>query len=256
MQALSNSVSEIFSAPMLGDMEWHDRLNQALKVKNWSVPDLAREIGEPEDKAVFDRLYKYTSGEVKSPRGNWLARIAAAIGMTEAELRFGTRPASAPLVIRPEGPEASEVSPAPNAPKFSEFGDFDVEVRGITVGGDDDEFYFNGKISELVRRPPGLRHKKGVFAVMVSNDSMVPRYDPGETIYVQERSPVAGDHVVIELYHPTNPEQAGKSFVKKFERRTGRRIYCTQYNPPKEVEFDAGEVKTVFRVFPNSELFG
>ncbi|QUS39526.1 helix-turn-helix transcriptional regulator [Tardiphaga alba] len=159
-------------------------------------------------------------------------------------------------VIRPEGPEPSEVSPAPNAPRFSQFGDFDVEVKGITVGGNDDEFYFNGKVSEHVRRPPGLLHKKGVFAVEVSNDSMVPRYEVGEIVYVQEKVPASGDHVVIELYHPDDETQAGKSFVKKFERRTGRRIYCTQYNPPKEIEFDTGEVKAVYRVFPNRELFG
>ncbi len=159
-------------------------------------------------------------------------------------------------VIRPEGPEASEAHAADEAPRFSEFGDFDVEVRGITVGGEDDEFYFNGRVTEHVRRPPGLKHKKGVFALEVSNDSMVPRYDPGDLVYAQETNVVAGDHVVVELYHPDDETQAGKSFVKKFVRRTGLRIYCTQYNPPKEVEFDTGEVKAVYRVFPNRELFG
>ncbi len=149
-------------------------------------------------------------------------------------------------VIRPEGPEPSEALPALNAPKFSQFGDYDVEVRGITVGGENGEFYFNGRVRENVRRPPGLIHKKGVFALEISNDSMSPRYEPGEIVFVQERDPIAGDHVVIELCHPDDPDLAGKSFVKKFARRAGRRIYCSQYNP----------VKAIYRVFPNSELFG
>lgn len=161
-----------------------------------------------------------------------------------------------PQIIRPEGPEPSEALPAPNAPKFSQFGDYDVEVRGITVGGENGEFYFNGRVRENVRRPPGLMHKKGVFALEISNDSMSPRYEPGEIVFVQERDPIAGDHVVVELCHPDDPDQAGKSFVKKFARRTGRRIYCTQYNPAKEVEFDTAEVKAIYRVFPNGELFG
>ncbi len=164
--------------------------------------------------------------------------------------------ATVPPVIRPEGPETSEVQPARNAPRFSQFGDFDVEVRGITVGGGDDDFLFDGNVRELIRRPPGLIHSKGVFALEISNDSMSPRYEPGDIVYVQERNAIVGDHIIIELYHPDDPEQPGKSFVKKLVRRTGRRIYCAQYNPPKEVEFDTGEVKAVYRVFPNRELFG
>jgi phage repressor protein C with HTH and peptisase S24 domain len=159
-------------------------------------------------------------------------------------------------IIRPEGPEESETRPAPNAPRFSDFGDFDVEVRGVTIGGEDDDFRFDGNVQELIRRPPGLLRAKGVFALQISNDSMSPRYEPGEIVFVQERSPIVGDHVIVELYHPDDPDQPGKSFVKKLVRRTGRRIYCTQYNPPKDVEFDAGEVKAIYRVFPNRELFG
>lgn len=159
-------------------------------------------------------------------------------------------------LIRPEGPEESETRPAPDAPRFSEMGDFDVEVRGVTVGGEDDEFYFNGQVLEYVRRPPGLSRKKEVFAVNVSNDSMYPRYDPGDLVYAQKANPVAGDDVLIELYHPDDENLAGKSFVKTFVRRTGRRITCKQFNPPKEVEFDAGEVRQICKVFRNRDLFG
>lgn len=182
---------------------------------------------------------------------NWLMG-----GATIHAPALSVKATTAPPVIRPEGPEKSTVEPAPNAPTFSQFGDFDIEVRGITVGGEDDEFYFNGKVSEHVRRPPGLMHKKGVFAVEVSNDSMVPRYDPGDLIYVQKANPVADDDVVVELYHPEDENLAGKSFVKTFVRRTGRRITCKQFNPPKEVEFDAGEVREIYKVFRNRDLFG
>jgi phage repressor protein C with HTH and peptisase S24 domain len=161
-----------------------------------------------------------------------------------------------PTVIRPEGPEPSEVRPAENAPRLSEFGDFDVEVRGISVGGEDDEFYFNGQVLEHKRRPPGLLRKKQVFAVHVSGDSMYPRYDPGDLIYAQEAEPVAGDDVLVELFHPDDENQAGKSFVKTLVRRTGRRVTCKQFNPPKEIEFDAGEVKAIYKVFRNRDLFG
>jgi phage repressor protein C with HTH and peptisase S24 domain len=160
-----------------------------------------------------------------------------------------------PQIIRPGGPEQSTVEAAPDAPALSQFGDFDVEVRGIAVGGEDDEFYFNGEVIDHIRRPPGIKRAKNVFALNVSGDSMMPRYEPGEPIYVQRANPVIGDYVVVELY-PEDENQAGKSFLKKLERRTGRRVVCSQFNPPKELEFDAGEVKEIYRVLKPRDLLG
>lgn len=184
----------------------------------------------------------------------WARKLAPFLQTSPDRLLLDT-PLS-PTIIRPEGPEQSETKPAPDAPRFSEMGDFDVEVRGITVGGEDDEFYFNGKVLEHVRRPPGLTRKREVFAVEVSGDSMYPRYDPGDLVYAQRANPAAGDDVLIELYHPDDENLAGKSFVKTFVRRTGRRITCKQFNPPKDIEFDAGEVRQICKVFRNRDLFG
>lgn len=157
--------------------------------------------------------------------------------------------------IHPAGPEPSEVEPATNAPTLSQMGDFDVEVRGISVGGEDDEFYFNGEVIDHIRRPPGIKRAKNVFALNVSGESMMPRYEPGEPIYVQKTNPVAGDYVVVELY-PEIEGQSGKAFLKQLVRRTGLRVICKQFNPPKEVEFDAGEVKDIYRVLKPKDLLG
>jgi phage repressor protein C with HTH and peptisase S24 domain len=161
----------------------------------------------------------------------------------------------APQIIRPAGPEPSEVEPATNAPTLSQMGDFDVEVRGISVGGEDDEFYFNGEVIDHIRRLPGIKRAKNVFALNVSGESMMPRYEPGEPIYVQKTNPVAGDYVVVELF-PETEGQSGKAFLKQLVRRTGLRVICKQFNPPKEVEFDAGEVKDIYRVLKPKDLLG
>lgn len=182
-------------------------------------------------------------------------KLAELIGVPEADLLVDGSPAPAIPVIRPGGPESSEVEPATAAPKLSQFGDFDVEVRGITVGGSDDEFYFNGEVNDHIRRPPGIRRANNVFALNVSGESMMPRYEPGEPIYVQRTNPAVGDYVVVELY-PEDDNQAGKSFLKQLVRRTGLRVTCRQFNPPKEVEFDAGEIKEIYRVLKPRELLG
>lgn len=134
-------------------------------------------------------------------------------------------------------------------------GPMDVQLLGVTYGGDDGDFTFNGEVSGYVRRPPGIAHLRNVFALHILSDSMVPRYDPGEMIYAGGREAVPGDHVVVELVGDIEG-QAGKSFIKKLIKRTSREIIVQQYNPDKLITFDPRTVKTIWRVIPLKELFG
>lgn len=243
------------------EMTFKDRLKRARKERSPKTTqrDLATQLG-----VTVQAVSGWERGEAM-PEPDKLTTIAQYLGVDLNWLMGGAtievpaahiRVSAGAPVIRPEGPELTEAVSDVRTPKLSQFGDYDVEIRGITAGGEDDDFLFDGDAHEMVRRPPGLLHKNGVFALRIVNDSMSNKYEAGDIIFVQERTPIPGDHVVIELHHPDDPEQSGKSFVKKLVRRTGRRIYCTQYNPPKDVEFDAGEVKAIYRVFPNPELFG
>ena len=134
-------------------------------------------------------------------------------------------------------------------------GPMDVEILGIAVGGDDGDFSFNGEVAGLARRPPGIAHLRNVYALHILSDSMVPRYDPGELIYVGGREPIPGDHVVIEMF-PEEGAQAGKAYVKKLLRRTEKQIIVSQYNPAMELSFDRYGVKRLWRVIPPRELLG
>lgn len=160
--------------------------------------------------------------------------------------------APAPRIIRPSGPEPSEVVKVGEG--WPDVGDEWMDVRGVTVGGDDSFFYF-GDVIDQVRRPPGLRNAKNVAALNVAGESMVPRFEPGELIYVQLREPAPGDDVVVELY-PENEGDAPKSFLKKLVRKTGLRLECRQHNPAAPIEFDRGEVKHLWRVLTLRDLLG
>jgi phage repressor protein C with HTH and peptisase S24 domain len=134
-------------------------------------------------------------------------------------------------------------------------GPMDVELMGIAVGGDDGDFTFNGEVAGHVRRPPGIAHLRNVFALHILSDSMVPRYYPGELIYVGGREPVPGDYVVIEMF-PEEGAKAGKAYVKHLLRRTASDVIVRQHNPDKEITYNRYEVKRVWRVIPYTELLG
>lgn len=142
----------------------------------------------------------------------------------------------------------TDFTPPPSGP-------MDVEILGVSFGGDDGDFHFNGEVSGYVRRPPGIANLKNVFALHVLSDSMVPRYDPGEVIYCGGREPIPGDHVVIETF-PEIEGQSGKAFIKKLTRRTAAEVICEQYNPAREVKFDRYAIKSLWRVIPLKELLG
>ena len=140
-------------------------------------------------------------------------------------------------------------------PGPARMGPMDVELLGVSYGGEDGDFVFNGKVNGYVRRPDGISHVQNVFATNVLSDSMAPKYEPGDIIYCGGREPVPGDHVVVELF-PDEEGQAGKSFVKKLKRRTAAEIITEQYNPAREVIFDRYRVKNLWRVIPWNELVG
>jgi len=131
----------------------------------------------------------------------------------------------------------------------------DVPLMGVAYGGDDGDFTFNGEVAGHVKRPPGIAGLRKVFALHVLSDSMVPRYDPGEVIYVGDRDPVIGDHVVVECF-PDKGETAGKSYIKKLVKRAGSEIVVEQYNPPKLLTFDRYAIRHLWRVIPVRELLG
>ena len=219
-------------------------LEQAREAKALDRNDIAREMG-----TSYQAVSNWEHGKNRPTSGKLIA--------LSKFLEFNFKAATEGRFEPQENPglQPAEAVPAENVPA-QDFGPKDVEVLGVSVGGDDADFYLNGEVINRVRRPPGIQHAKGVFALNVVGTSMVPRYDPGELIYCQKVPPAPGDYVVVELYPNDESQHAGKSFIKRLTRRTGLRIECEQFNPPKTLEFDAGDVKAVYRVIPLRELMG
>lgn len=135
-------------------------------------------------------------------------------------------------------------------------GERNVPVLGTAVGGADGEFTLNGETIQFIPRPPGLTSVRKLYALYVSNDSMSPRYEHGDLIYVNPtRDPSIGDDVVIEL-HGAEGAPNGPGYIKRLRSRSASKIVVEQFNPAMEIEFDRAEVKNLHRVVPIRELLG
>lgn len=223
-------------------------LRAARKAKKLGLKDVAEAAG-----VSAQAVGQWERGE----NGPAMAKLIAVCKLLEidadAAMRGGSgMPVSPSKVIRPSGPEATEVEKVGEG--WPDVGNEWMDVRGVTVGGDDSYFYF-GDVIDQVRRPPGIRNAKNVAALNVTGTSMVPAHKPGALIYVQLREPESGDDVVVELY-PENEGDAPKSFLKELVRKTGRRLECIQHNPASPIEFDRGEVHRLWRVLTLRDLLG
>lgn len=127
-----------------------------------------------------------------------------------------------------------------------------IPLYGSAVGGDDGEFELNGNRLDYVFAPPSLSGITDAYAVTVVGESMVPRYEDGETIFVNpRRRPVRNDYVIVQIQKEENGPLL--AMIKRLVRWTQNEIILEQFNPPKELRFPGHEVATVHYVLKSGE---
>lgn len=121
----------------------------------------------------------------------------------------------------------------------------------------DGAFLLNtGDAVDFVRRGPGIASNRRVFAIYVEGDSMAPRFEPGELVYVDKNRPIrSGDDVVLVVASRAAGE-APRAYLKRLVRRTADRWICEQFNPAKQIEFEVAALKEQFRVLRWQEVMG
>jgi len=122
-----------------------------------------------------------------------------------------------------------------------------IPVYGQAMGGDDGYFVLNGeKIGDLLA-PPSLSKVRGAYAVLVSGESMEPRYFAGEAVYLNPNIPARrGDFVVAQVLEGEDP--IPRAYVKQFVRMNGDELVVAQFNPAKELRFPVARVRAVHRI--------
>lgn len=155
-------------------------------------------------------------------------------------------------------PEPSAAIPsdqgATNPQRF--LGPRNVPVYGTGSGGHGGDFRFNGQTIDHAPRPPGIENRRDVYVVYVIGDSVSPKYEDGDPIYVDpHRRPQPRDYVLVEL-HPAEDGTPGDAYVKRLVKRTATKIVVEQHTPAKEITFDDASVARLHRVIPYPELIG
>lgn len=215
--------------------EWADATGKAPK-------DLIDVTGA--DKSLVSRWLGDTRAE---PSEEYLARLGDLFGVSP--LRLYEPP--------PGGGRANEVRVADVAlPTISDL-PRDVPVYGTAAGSDYERgaFQLTSDAVDYVRRPPALATNKLAYALYVEGESMSPRFEPGDLIYVNpSRAVRAGDYVVIE---EMDSHEDRRGYVKQYVKRAGDWHVVRQLNPEGELRFPVrdGAVK-VHKVLSLADLLG
>jgi hypothetical protein len=100
--------------------------------------------------------------------------------------------------------------------------------------------------------PPRADH--GVYALLVEDATMAPRYEPGELIFVSSlRAAAAGDDVVIVQRNGSGGPIAS---VKRLLTRNGEEVVAEQFNPPGKTRVAAADVESIHLVLRMADLYG
>jgi phage repressor protein C with HTH and peptisase S24 domain len=121
------------------------------------------------------------------------------------------------------------VAPQQPSPPLEFMGDRDLRVFAAAEGGPGEMVVSTDPI-EIVPRPWYLKNVKEGFAVLVTGDSMVPVFEPGDLAIVNPRlAPARGKDVILVA---DETEGEFRASIKRLLRWTERDWYLRQFNPP------------------------
>lgn len=168
---------------------------------------------------------------------------AQMLGLPEEALRS---PDTTQLPTFSHDPPNAIIQPGPVTPGPK------IPLYGTAVGGDDGEFELNGNRLDYIFAPQSLSGITEAYAVTVAGESMAPRYEDGETIFVNpRRRPVRGDYVIVQIQREENGPLL--AFIKRLVRWTQNELILEQFNPKKELHFPGNEVASVHYVLRSGE---
>ncbi|CAM1655501.1 XRE family transcriptional regulator [Bartonella apis] len=211
-------------------MSLNTRIFEARKKAHLTQQDLASRLNVT--KAAVSSWERGTS-----PRQEKLEAIAKATNVSYEWLLIGTEPIGEDSVVStPNGVILPNIDFSTNKT---------IPVYGQAVAGINGEVAFDGKKLFEVPCPPQLLNVENAYGVEVAGDTMSPRYEDGEIVYVDTvRRIKKGDYVVAQIMM-REEDSFPTAFIKRFIRHDEQELVLTQLNPAKELVFPHQHVLSV-----------
>ena len=204
-------------------MDLKERIKNSRIAAKMTQEVLARAVGK-----TRNAVTQWESGASR-PRLNTLEDIAGALNVSLEWLLLGNKNAGEY--------DSQQISDRP-AIKL-------IPVYGQAVAGINGEFAFDGKKLFEVPCPPQLLNVENAYGVEVAGDTMSPRYEDGEIVYVDTvRRIKKGDYVVAQIMMKEE-DSFPTAFIKRFIRHNEKELVLTQLNPAKELVFPHQHVLSV-----------
>lgn len=211
-------------------MSLNTRIFEARKKAHLTQQDLASRLNVT--KAAVSSWERGTS-----PRQEKLEAIAKATNVSYEWLLIGTEPIGEDSVVStPNGVILPNIDFSTNKT---------IPVYGQAVAGINGEFAFDGKKLFEVPCPPCLLNVDNAYGVEIAGDTMSPRYEDGEIVYINTlRRIKKGDYVVAQIMM-REEDSFPTAFIKRFIRHDEQELVLTQLNPAKELVFPHQHVLSV-----------
>lgn len=106
---------------------------------------------------------------------------------------------------------------------------------------------------EFVSRPVGVATIAQLYALYVTGESMSPRFEHGELVYVAPRPVRKGDYVVVQATDASGDRIA---YLKRYLGRTADDgISLEQFNPAGTLTVPARDLIAIHRILTNADLY-
>ena len=221
----------------------HSRIENLIAQRGISVREAERLCGLSDG-----TIRKLLANPDQMPMGRTLQAIAAGLETTETFLLTGVE-GPPPVNVRSNGP--ASIPPAPHRDSMPN----DVPVMGTAAGNHlRGAFKLGSDPVDWVRRPPGVMNARGIYALYVEGESMIPQYWPADLIYINPFKPVRVDDPVVVQTSYIEGEVEGTLGI--YRRRDEDYIVIGKHNPKAEVKIRRGNNTMVHKVLTNNELFG
>lgn len=213
------------------------RITEARRKARFTQGALAKLIG------VSDAAVSQWETEKHQPKRQMMANLAQALGVTVQWLENGN-----------DNPSPQNGHNAPMRSEALQPFTRDLPVLGAARGGQfgSGQFVDNGTFFEMVQRPATLSNVANAYAVYIVDDSMAPRYWPGEMAAVNPNKPVLpGSYVCLQI----ETEDGEMDYlIKRLVRRSGGQVRVEQHNPQKEFDIDAKTVRAMHEIVVAGDL--